>query len=188
MKEFWIALTPFMKTVWCITVFSSLVFIIQSIMTFAGMDSDGGMDVDTDGMSDGGGPFQLFTFRNFINFFLGFGWSLITFEKMINNEIVWILVSALIGVLLVVAVMFIFRFLSRMEQSGTIEVSRAINSKGSVYLKIPAAKKGEGKVQISIQGAVREYNALTEGEELETGAPIRVVEVVGGNTLIVERF
>jgi len=57
-----------------------------------------------------------------------------------------------------------------------------------VYLKIPGEKRGEGKVQISIQGAIREFNALTAGEELETGAPIRVVEVINDNTLLVERF
>lgn len=59
-----------MKTLWCITIFASLVFIIQSVMTFIGMDSDTGMDLDVDSnASDSGEPFQLYTFRNFINLF-----------------------------------------------------------------------------------------------------------------------
>ena len=191
MEEWWSSLGLFMQSVWCITLFASLVFVIQTIMTFIGMDTDGGMDVDvsadtaTDGYS---GPFQLFTFRNFINFLLGFGWSIISFEKAIENQFVLILVSAVIGVLLVMAVMAIFRFMSRMEQSGTINMANAVGCKGNVYLKIPGEKRGEGKVQISIQGAIREFNALTAGEELETGAPIRVVEVINDNTLLVERF
>ncbi|WP_317146631.1 hypothetical protein [Butyricimonas faecihominis] len=150
-----------------------------------GMDVDVSADTATDGDS---GPFQLFTFRNFINFLLGFGWSIISFEKAIENQFVLILVSAVIGVLLVMAVMAIFRFMSRMEQSGTINMANAVGCKGNVYLKIPGEKRGEGKVQISIQGAIREFNALTAGEELETGAPIRVVEVINDNTLLVERF
>ena len=187
MEEWWSSLGLFMQSVWCITLFASLVFVIQTIMTFIGMDTDGGMDVDVsaDTAIDGdSGPFQLFTFRNFINFLLGFGWSIISFEKAIENQFVLILVSAVIGVLLVMAVMAIFRFMSRMEQSGTINMANAVGCRGNVYLKIPGEKRGEGKVQISIQGAI----ALTTGEELETGAPIRVVEVINDSTLLVERF
>ena len=191
MEEWWSSLGLFMQSVWCITLFASLVFVIQTIMTFIGMDTDGGMDVDVsaDTTADGdSGPFQLFTFRNFINFLLGFGWSIISFEKAIVNQFVLILVSAVVGVLLVMAVMAIFRFMSRMEQSGTINMANAVGCKGNVYLKIPREKRGEGKVQISIQGAIREFDALTAGGELETGAPIKVVEVVNDSTLLVERF
>ncbi len=67
-------------------------------------------------------------------------------------------------------------------------MANALGCKGNVYLKIPAGKGGEGKVQISIQGAIREFDALTLGEELETGAPIKVVEVINDSTLLVERF
>lgn len=67
MEEWWSSLGLFMQSVWCITLFASLVFVIQTIMTFIGMDTDGGMDVDVsaDTATDGdSGPFQLFTFRN----------------------------------------------------------------------------------------------------------------------------
>ena len=88
MEEWWSSLGLFMQSVWCITLCASLVFVIQTIMTFIGMDTDGGMDVDVsaDTAIDGdSGPFQLFTFRNFINFLLGFGWSIISFEKAIEK-------------------------------------------------------------------------------------------------------
>jgi len=98
------------------------------------------------------------------------------------------LISVLIGLLLVTAVMAIFHFMSKMEQSGTLDTNNTLGCKGNVYLKIPSGKSGEGKVQISVQGAIREFNAMTFGEELETGAPIRVTEVVNSNTLIVERY
>ncbi len=190
MEEWWNALGLFMQSVWCITLFASLVFVIQTIMTFVGMDVDGGMDVDldVDSSGDGDGPFQLFTFRNFINFLLGFGWSIISFQGAIENQFLLILLAAVIGVLLVMVVMAIFRFMSKMEQSGTIQMANAVGCKGNVYLKIPAEKRGEGKVQISVQGAIREFDAITLGEELETGAPIKVVEVVNDSTLLVERF
>ena len=46
MEEWWSSLGLFMQSVWCITLFASLVFVVQTIMTFIGMDTDGGMDVD----------------------------------------------------------------------------------------------------------------------------------------------
>lgn len=53
MEEWWSSLGLFMQSVWCITLFASLVFVIQTIMTFIGMDTDGGMDVDVSaGYSD----------------------------------------------------------------------------------------------------------------------------------------
>lgn len=178
----------FMKSVWCVAFATTLIFLVQTVLTFIGMDSDGAMDFDADSSGDHGGPFQLFTFRNLVNFLLGTSWSLIAFEGVFDANGWWVAVSVLVGILLVAAVMMIFRFFSGMEQNGTISAESAVGSKGNVYLKIPAAKSGEGKVQITVQGAVREYNALTEGEELETGAPVVVREAINGNTLLVERY
>lgn len=191
MEEWWSSLGLFMQSVWCITLFASLVFVVQTIMTFVGMDADGGMDVDlnADIPGDGdSGPFQLFTFRNFINFLLGFGWSIISFQGAFESQFLLILLAVVVGVLLVAAVMAIFRFMSGMQQSGTIRMANAVGCRGNVYLKIPGEKRGEGKVQISIQGAIREFDAITVGEELETGAPIKVVEVVNDSMLLVERY
>ena len=101
---------------------------------------------------------------------------------------VLIIVSVIIGVALVAAVMYLFKWLAGMQQSGNIDVEKvARGCEGTVYLTIPAAQGGEGKVQISISGAVREYNAVTDHEEdLRTGVPIRVVDVVNSNTVLVE--
>ena len=76
------SLDPFMQSLRGIAIAASAVFIIQSIMTFVGMDSETNFDGDFDGdmSADGAGestPFQLFTFRNLINFMLGFSWTAI---------------------------------------------------------------------------------------------------------------
>ena len=45
----------FMKILWCIAIATSLTFIIQSILTFVGVDSDtdlGGIDTDLGGGMD----------------------------------------------------------------------------------------------------------------------------------------
>ena len=195
-STWWTGLSLIMKILWGVTLTASLVFIIQSILTFVGADADTNFDVDVDVTADGSdlsnieGGSNLYTFRNFINFILGFGWSAILLQDNIRPTALLIFVSALIGVALVAAVMYLFKWLAGMQQSGNIDLTTAAKGcEGKVYLTIPAQEAGEGKVQITISGAVREYNAITDSEEpLKTGTPIRVVDVVNANTVIVEQI
>lgn len=198
MITWWNSLDLFMKIMWTITLSASLIFVIQTIMTFIGADSDGlNGDLDTGGdIGDLNGPdgsfdtdpsMNLLTFRNFVNFCLGFGWSAILLQDKISSKGWLLIVSVLVGICLVAAVMWLFKWLSGMQQSGNINVYRsAVGCQGTAYLTIPAERSGEGKVQISINGAIREYDAVTDGESIPTGKPIKVVEVINETTMLVE--
>ena len=192
----WAGLSLVMKILWGVTLTASLIFIIQSILTFVGADADSdfdlNMDVDTslDGsdLSNIDGGANLYTFRNLVNFVLGFGWSAILLQESIPSTALRITVSVVVGIALVAAVMYMFKWLSGMQQSGNINLQKsAAGCEGKVYLTVPAARGGEGKVQITINGAVREYNAVTESETpLKTGTPVRVVDAINANTVLVE--
>ena len=83
--------------------------------------------------------------------------------------------------------MLMFKWLAGMQQSGNINVYKsAVGCHGKVYLTIPGERRGTGKVQITINGAVREYDAVTDCDSIPTGAQIKVVEVVDSSTLLVE--
>ena len=130
---------------------------------------------------------NLLTFRNLINFLLGFGWTSVLMHDKIHSTGLLMLLAAIVGIILVVLVMMLFRFLSSMQQSGNINVGRsAVGCEGTVYLPIPAERSGAGKVQISINDSVREYDAQTDGEALGVGTRIKVVEVISADTLLVE--
>ncbi len=194
--SWWAELSPVMKILWSVTLTASLIFLIQSILTFIGADADSAadfdMDVDTsmDGsdLSNIDGGSNLYTFRNFVNFILGFGWSAILLQESVPSVPLRIVLSVLVGIGLVVAVMYMFKWLAGMQQSGNINLQRsAAGCEGKVYLTIPAARSGSGKVQITISGAVREYDAVTENEApLKTGTSIRVIDALDANTLLVE--
>lgn len=196
--EWWAALSVAMKILWGVTLFASLVFIIQSVMTFLGADSGDmstDMDVDVDMNMDSldspemGQGSNLYTFRNLINFLLGFGWTAILLQDSVKSGFLLYVISAMVGVGLVAIVMYIFKWLSGMQQSGTIDVRKsAIGCEGTVYLTIPGERKGEGKVQITINGAVREYVAQTDDDTIITGTPVKVMEVIGESTLVVSRL
>ena len=190
----WTALSVSMKILWGITITASLIFVIQTVMTFIGADADTDFDFDsvdgggTDGF-DGHSGMNLYTFRNLVNFFLGFGWTAILVKDKVGSTIWTILISVAVGVLLVVLVMYMFKWLNGMQQSGTINVYKsAVGCQGTCYLAIPAERSGEGKVQITINNSVREYDALTDGDAIRTGTPVKVVEVINENTLLVEEL
>ena len=130
---------------------------------------------------------NLLTFRNLVNFCLGFGWTAVLLHDNIDNNFILLFIAVLVGVALVAAVMWLFKWLSSMQQSGNIDVhSSAVGCEGKVYLTIPGERKGEGKVQITINNAVREYDALTDGDTLPTGTDIKVVEAINESTVLVE--
>ena len=133
---------------------------------------------------------NLYTFRNLVNFLLGMSWTAILLKEQIASTALLMLIAVVVGILLVAAVMYMFKWLSKMQQSGNIDVYKsAVGCIGKVYLSIPAQRKGAGKVQITINEAVREYDALTDSEsELKTGASIKVVEVLDPSTLLVEEM
>ena len=196
LATWWADLSPIMKVLWGVTLTASLIFIIQTVMTFLGADADStdfDMDVDTsmDGsdLSNIDSGANLYTFRNFVNFFLGFGWTAIILQPSVKSTAVLVIIAVLVGIALVALVMYMFKWLYSMQQSGNINVYKsAVGCQGKCYLRIPGERGGEGKVQITIQGAVREYNAVTDGDEIKTGTSVKVLEAIDGNTLLVEEL
>ena len=100
-----------------------------------------------------------------------------------------VLVSVLVGIGLVAIVMLLFKWLSSMQASGNIDVRKsAAGCQGKVYLTIPGERAGAGKVQITIDNSVREYDAVTDSGTLATGTSIKVLEVIDNHTLVVEEL
>ena len=212
MIEWWNSLEPAMKVLWAVTLSASLVFVIQTVMTFLGAAGDSDFDINTDvdasapgdladGSVDvGGGPdasetghlgsgMNLLTFRNFVNFLIGFGWTAILLKDSVPSTGLRMLIAIAVGIVLVILVMLLFKWLTDMQESGNINVYKsAVGCEGTVYLTIPGERAGEGKIQITINNAVREYAAVTDGPTLKTGLRIRVVEVVSANTMLVEEI
>ncbi len=121
-----------------------------------------------------------------IAFFTVFGWTGIA---CIRGDVSkpWTIVAALIaGSLMVVMMAFLFRSMSRLKHSGTMDISNALNKVGETYLFIPARRNGYGKVHIKVQGSLKELQAITDEEkDIPTGKLVKVVEVLNSNILIV---
>ena len=186
------ALPTQMRVYWGIAIFASGVFLVQMIMTFIGIgDADGG-DADFDlgdgsgGTLDTGGTLQLFSVRNIINFLLGVGWGGVCFSGSIQNHTLLALVALLTGCVFVAVFIMLFRQMRRLEHDGAFRVEDCVGQVADVYLRIPAQRGGEGKIQFSFNGSVQELPAITDGPAIATGQKVRVCEVIGGHTVLVE--
>lgn len=186
------ALPPQMRVYWGIAIFASGVFLVQMIMTFIGIgDADGG-DADFD-LGDGsgdtldtGGTLQLFSVRNIINFLLGVGWGGVCLSGSIHNQTLLALAALVTGCLFVAVFIMLFRQMRRLEHDGAFRIEDCVGQVADVYLRIPAERGGEGKIQFSFQGSVQELPAITDGPAIPTGQKVRVRQVIGGHTLLVE--
>lgn len=176
-----------LKTFWFVAIPTSLIFVIQTIMTFVGASSSDGLETDFDSSLDGTDmPFQLFSLRNLINFLLGFSWTGISFYTTIHNGLLLIILSLAVGVLFVFLFFIIIKQLQKLAENNSFKMINTLNKTAEVYLTIPEHKKGMGKIMISVNGSFHELEAMTENERIQTGTVVKVVSIENNNILIVE--
>ena len=97
-------------------------------------------------------------------------------------------VAAVSGFAMMLALAFLMRALLKLRNNGNIDNRNAVGTAGKVYLTIPPARSGAGKVQILLQGSLVERSAVTDEEsEIPTGCEIVVVSVSSGTDLVVRR-
>lgn len=189
MKEFFDGMSTFEQTYWIIALIGSVIFIIIMIMSFIGgdMDSDMEMDATEFEADDGGVGFQFFTLKNLVAFFTIFGWTgVVCTDYNLSNGLT-LVVAIIAGLLMMVATSSLFYFMHRLTESGTLQMKNALGVIGDVYLPIGANRSKTGKVQIKVQGSLRELEALTdENEDLPTGAVVKVIEIISTELLLVE--
>jgi hypothetical protein len=78
------------------------------------------------------------------------------------------------------------RTLLRLEDDGTLQIGGAVGLPATVYLRVPGGRQGVGKVLLTLQNRIVEYQAVTSQSsphDIPTGASVIVVDVVGPDTV-----
>ena len=191
MMDLFNSLEPLQKFFWTIACCASLVFIIQTIMTFIGLGTDadvdaGPMDGSVDSVEDGSLS-GVFSFRNLVNFLLGYGWAGVLLFDDIAKRWLLQLVAIAVGLAFVLAFVFMFRQVMKLAHDGSFRMQETVGLKADVYLRIPAARAGRGKVQVSVKGSIHEIDAVTDNDaEIPTGGQVEILEVLGDDLLLVK--
>jgi len=188
MKEFFDGMSSLEQTYWIIALVGSAVFVVIFLLTFiGGGDADMEADATDFEADDGGVGFQFFTFKNVVAFFTIFGWSGITCIDNGLSSTTTLLISTIAGLLMMVLTSLLFYWMHKLAESGTLQIKNAIGVIGEVYLPIGANRSEMGKVQIKVQGSLRELEAITdEITNLKTGTMVKVTEIVSAEILLVE--
>ncbi len=188
-STWWTSLVAFEKILWGIALIFSAFFVIQTLLTLIGGDSDSFGDADEYATDNDGAGYQFFTIKNMVAFFTMFGWvGIASYSGGLAKWLV-ILLGLITGVLMVVIIAVLFRNVSRLKHSGTMEIKNAINQVGETYLFIPASRGGLGKVSIRVQGSLRELQAMTDDDEnIPTGKPVRVTGTINDSILLVTSY
>ena len=154
-----------------------LVLVIQTLLLFLGFDG-GDSDFDFDADADiGDGSFSVLSVRavtSFLAFFGLTGWG--------SHSAGWgnfpsLLVATLSGLAVMVFVAWIIRMQMKLQSRGNVNPANAVGKTATVYLRVPAAGAGQGKITVSIQGRSAEFTAVTKGEEIPTGSAVRVLSM-----------
>jgi hypothetical protein len=83
--------------------------------------------------------------------------------------------------------MLIFKQFMKIEGSSAVGVEATLERNADVYLRIPANRSGKGKIQLSINGAVKEYNAVTDNTEaIPSGKIVTITEIIDKDCVVVK--
>ena len=190
MKEFFDGMSSLEQSYWIIALVGSAIFLIIFILTFiGGGDTDMEADASDFEADDGGVGFQFFTFKGIVAFFTIFGWSGIVCIDNGLSTTVTLIISTIAGLIMMILTSSLFYWMHKLAESGTLKIKNAVGVIGEVYLPIGAERSKMGKVQIKVQGSLRELEAITdEPEELKTGSMVKVIEIVSAEILLVEKL
>lgn len=185
---------------WGATIIGGTLFILRTIMMVAGgglgdgdfdadVDMDGDIHIDGDHLDtdpDSDISFKLLSMQGLTAFFMMFGLVGLALLKADLAVLLTILGGGVAGSLAVWIISLLFSQMKRLQSDGTLRIENAIGESGTVYLSVPA--KGTGQVRVSVQGALKIFDAASKsGEKIKTGAKITVTGTVDNNTLIVEK-
>ncbi|MEM8709350.1 MAG: hypothetical protein AAGG01_00245 [Planctomycetota bacterium] len=159
------------------------VLAVQMLLLFLGGDvADGEVDLDVD--SDGLSFFSIRAIAAFLTFFglVGLygqnqGWS----DALTAGSAL----GAGSGMMLAVA--WLFSLQSKLHQEGNVKPADAVGKPAVVYLRIPAAGEGKGKITVAMQGRTVEFAAVTSGPELPTGTDVTIQSMINETTFEVAK-
>lgn len=207
MTDWWEALGSAGQVFACIAIPATVMLLIQMVLTLIGLGGDDA-DADADGIDDGiddgieiddadeafqrgdvfDGGLRLFTMRGLIAFFSVMGWvGTICCGNELNLSLS-ILISVASGFLAMTVIALLMKWLLSLQYDGTENIRDALGVSGTVYLRIPPARTGKGKINAIIQGKLCEKYAVTDEETMiNADEEVTVVGISGEETLIVRR-
>jgi membrane protein implicated in regulation of membrane protease activity len=158
---------------------ATVIFLFQTLGAADGSDSDSdGFDGSHDSSSHGGLSSYL-SVRNFVAFFLGYGW--VTLAALLSGATASAasLLGSAAGLVFVIASFFLIKAFLKFQEDGSLKLESLVGKHASVYITIGARGSYAGKVLVDARSGRVELPARSETEEdLRPGRLVRIVKIV----------
>ncbi len=185
MEIWWTSLNVMQKIYFCIGLAATVLLIAQIVLMLFGLGDGGDVDIDLDGDGvpdvsvDASDGFNVFTLRGLTAFFAIGGWVGYTLAD--DNITLAVILSLVSGTIALLAMAFVMKALMKTRSDGNIDIAKSVGKTAEVYLTVPPAGKGYGKINLTLEERFVEINAQQKGEKpIPTGAQVKVVSAENG--------
>ena len=188
MKEWFINLSVMEQIFFWLGIVSTLFLIVQIVLmclsSFGGdvdIDGDGDIDVDTDsGVS-------IFTVKSITAFFAVGSWSGLLTCALASDKLQWlaIIVALIAGTLAMMVVVLLMRAIVKLQCNGIFEIDKIVGQQATVYVSVPPARSGRGKITLNAQGRFMELDAITDSDtKLSVDETVEIVSTENECTVV----
>jgi membrane protein implicated in regulation of membrane protease activity len=129
----------------------------------------------------------ILSIRGFLAFSMFLGWTALAALRAGLGTPLSTLIGIAVGWMAAWLVWRMLRWMLRWQSSGTMDLQQTIGLIGQVYIPIPMAGQGAGKITIELQGALRELDAVSSGNMINTRASVVVVDFDAAHNWLVVR-
>jgi len=190
MLEFFEAMEPFTRTLWYIAIPSTLIFVILSILTLVGGDTDTDVETEVDADVDGDmnadaeaenshSFFKMFSLKFTLNFIMVFTWLTIFCVDHMIPKFLAIIVGIAGGFAFAWFISWLLKMFMKLQADNTPDYRDATGQTISVYLTVPPT--GRGSIKVNVGGAMKVIDAVSlYQKEFKTGAEAMVVDYKNG--------
>jgi len=180
--------------------FGGTLLLCQTFLTLIGLSGDHTFDGDTHGEisagdCDHGGEmsahghhsstwyFGIITFRTMVAALTFFGMAGMAAHTSQMADGPSLVIALLAGFAAMYTVHWLMKQLGRLRADGSLRIEGAVGMTGNVYLRVPGAHQGAGKIVLNLQNRTVELTAWTNQTDLATGVPVVVTKVVGPDSV-----
>ena len=162
---------------------SNVLFVLYLLLSFfIGSDN---AELPNDLASDGLLP--ILSIRGFLAFTMFMGWTALVALRAGLGTPLSTLIGIAVGWLAAWLVWRMLRWMLRWQSSGTMDLNNTIGLIGQVYIPIPKAGQGTGKITIEVQGALRELEAVSSDNMIPTRQSVEVLDFDAVHQVLVVR-
>ncbi len=150
------------------------------------LDDTTSLDLDH---ADSTSAFKVLSVQAVAAFLMGFGWGgLGAYRGWGLPALASVPVGFAVGFGMMWLLGKLLRWIARLQSSGTMDASVALDEEGVVYTAVPAPGAGRGVVRVVVDDRLRYYQAVSDSDPIPSQTRVRVTAVHPDSSLTVTRI